>query len=367
MYLLNIRRKHVAGGTITRKSVATAVVTLPKNSYAYTGEAISPTVTVRLDGSLLSVNEDYTVSYVNNTNVGLATIVITGIGDFYGTAIKEFYITAAPSGWQFKVEDMEHVGSVRSVAWQGANMLAVSEDYSNSDALLVGYAFLNNLFIFGQRITKDSQGNVHIANMVLSSETSSNGSNPYLHARWVSGDGKKTYWWSNSDSKICVPATCSTGYDFANLSFDTASTFDKSVFTNGSSPFVFSFDGLRVFSFGDSSSYRRVYYADLSTAFDLGSMNASSASYVDLTDIPASYTKVVSGIVFSSNGRNMLVTAGTNVYQFVLENAFNLSDVTLTSSKEIDVNLRGIALVNKSTTLIGMTDGGYVHEYNLVA
>ena len=101
MYLLNIRRKHVAGGTITRKSIATASVTFPRNSYSYTGEAITPSASVRLDGALLSVNEDYTVAYVNNTNVGLATVVITGKGDFYGTAMgplpQYFLLSIQPS------------------------------------------------------------------------------------------------------------------------------------------------------------------------------------------------------------------------------------------------------------------------------
>ena len=59
---------------------------------AYTGKAITPAVTVKLDGKTLKKGTDYTVTYKNNTKVGTATVTITGKGDYSGTITKKFLI-----------------------------------------------------------------------------------------------------------------------------------------------------------------------------------------------------------------------------------------------------------------------------------
>jgi len=60
---------------------------------AYTGSAITPTVTVSFDGEQnLTLNTDYTVSYANNVNAGTATVTVTGKGNYTGTATKTFMI-----------------------------------------------------------------------------------------------------------------------------------------------------------------------------------------------------------------------------------------------------------------------------------
>ncbi len=61
----------------------------------YTGSAITPAVTVK-DGTKTLVNgTDYTVAYSNNTNVGAATVTITGKGNYTGTNTATFNIVAA--------------------------------------------------------------------------------------------------------------------------------------------------------------------------------------------------------------------------------------------------------------------------------
>ncbi|MBR1764318.1 MAG: CotH kinase family protein [Ruminococcus sp.] len=55
-----------------------ASVTIPYKSYAYTGSAIKPPVSVCFkDGSVIPTDQ-YTVSYSNNTKVGIATITVKG-------------------------------------------------------------------------------------------------------------------------------------------------------------------------------------------------------------------------------------------------------------------------------------------------
>jgi hypothetical protein len=66
--------------------------TIAKSSYAYTGKAIKPTVTVKYGSKKLTKGTDYTVSYKNNTKTGKATITIKGKGKYSGTITKTFNI-----------------------------------------------------------------------------------------------------------------------------------------------------------------------------------------------------------------------------------------------------------------------------------
>lgn len=52
------------------------------NEYTYTGYAINPTVSVKINGKVLESGRDYTVSYADNINVGTGKIYITGQGDY---------------------------------------------------------------------------------------------------------------------------------------------------------------------------------------------------------------------------------------------------------------------------------------------
>ena len=62
------------------------------NPQTYTGSAIKPSVAVTLNNKTLKLNEDYTVTYTNNTSVGTAQITIEGIGNYTGTKTTTFKI-----------------------------------------------------------------------------------------------------------------------------------------------------------------------------------------------------------------------------------------------------------------------------------
>lgn len=59
----------------------------------YTGEAVEPSVTVKIGDKVLKADEDYTVAYSNNVNVGSADVVVTGINEYSGTLSTTFAIT----------------------------------------------------------------------------------------------------------------------------------------------------------------------------------------------------------------------------------------------------------------------------------
>lgn len=58
----------------------------------YTGNEITPEITVILDGVTLTKDTDYTVKYESNTEKGVATVVISGIGNYSGVAKQTFNI-----------------------------------------------------------------------------------------------------------------------------------------------------------------------------------------------------------------------------------------------------------------------------------
>ena len=76
--------------TIDQADIGSATID-PIADQKYTGSAIAPTPVVKVNGSTLSAI-DYTVSYKNNINVGTATLVVTGKGNYKGTKEATFKI-----------------------------------------------------------------------------------------------------------------------------------------------------------------------------------------------------------------------------------------------------------------------------------
>ena len=58
----------------------------------YTGSAISPMVTVTVNGKVLTEGKDYSVTYSDNVNAGTGMVKVAGIGDYTGEKVVEFAI-----------------------------------------------------------------------------------------------------------------------------------------------------------------------------------------------------------------------------------------------------------------------------------
>ena len=69
-----------------------AEVALDKTTYTYDGKAKTPSITVKVGENVLVEGTDYTVAYSNNVNSGIASVTVTGIGNYTGTIKKEFKI-----------------------------------------------------------------------------------------------------------------------------------------------------------------------------------------------------------------------------------------------------------------------------------
>ena len=78
---------------VSKKSLNNGLLTLSETSYVYDGTYKKPAATVTLDGKVLQEGKDYTISYRNNLNVGVTTVIATGMGDYTGYTSKNFTIT----------------------------------------------------------------------------------------------------------------------------------------------------------------------------------------------------------------------------------------------------------------------------------
>ena len=78
--------------TIVRASVKKAKIVGLNTSYEYTGKAIKPNVTVKIDGRKLKKKTDYILSYRKNKKKGTALLYVKGVGNYSGTKKMKFKI-----------------------------------------------------------------------------------------------------------------------------------------------------------------------------------------------------------------------------------------------------------------------------------
>lgn len=79
--------------SISAASISSAKVSAAKQTF--NGQALSPSVTVKLGDRTLNSGTDYAVSYSNNQHAGTAEATVTGKGNYAGTASGTFTISPA--------------------------------------------------------------------------------------------------------------------------------------------------------------------------------------------------------------------------------------------------------------------------------
>lgn len=88
----------IEGGEGFTKDISSCTITLDKYSYTYDGNPKSPAVTVKDGNKTLMEFMDYLLVYTNNTEVGTATVMVTGMGQYSGTAFVDY--TIEPKSFQ---------------------------------------------------------------------------------------------------------------------------------------------------------------------------------------------------------------------------------------------------------------------------
>ncbi len=121
--------------TANNISVSTFIISAIPNK-TYTGNAIKPAVTVTVSNTILTKDVDYTVSYSNNINVGQATVVVRGIGDYEMFSSRANFAIVTKSIASAGVADIavqDYTGSEVTPAitvTDGANILREGTDYT---------------------------------------------------------------------------------------------------------------------------------------------------------------------------------------------------------------------------------------------
>ncbi len=114
-----------------KPDLSTATVTLEKDTYEYTGQAIQPQVTVVLDGQTLKYGLDYVVDYKNNVAPGIGTLTVRGILNYTGSVTKEFTIQAT----NLEVDKVQEVSVVTPQGELPALPKTVQVTFTNGTSL----------------------------------------------------------------------------------------------------------------------------------------------------------------------------------------------------------------------------------------
>ena len=99
--------------TIVEKTVLSKVTAQEISAQKYTGEAITPKVKLTYNKKKLVEGVDFAVAYSDNVEVGMATITVTGMGDFEGIKILRFKIKGTP------LSQATYAGLAASVKYTG--------------------------------------------------------------------------------------------------------------------------------------------------------------------------------------------------------------------------------------------------------
>ena len=117
--------------TITEsKLMSKASVSKIKNQ-TYIGAAIEPAVTVKFGKTVLIEGTDYSVAYANNKEIGTASIIITGKGDYVGEKTVTFKIAGTA------INKAKVTGIPKSVIYTGSDITAESTVWGTEPVLTV--------------------------------------------------------------------------------------------------------------------------------------------------------------------------------------------------------------------------------------
>ena len=140
---------------INRASISEATITGVANK-TYTGTAQTQNPKIKLGDRILTRETDYTLYYANNTNAGIATITITGIGNYEGEITKSFTIApvSMSSAEVTEISSKTYTGEALTQTPKvtiGSDMLILDTDYTVS--------YSNNTNAGTARITITGIGN----------------------------------------------------------------------------------------------------------------------------------------------------------------------------------------------------------------
>ena len=389
-------------GTKTVKLVITNSTLLSKVSVkkiqdqTYTGNAITPELTINYKGTPLEKGNDYEVSYDNHIEIGTATVTITGKGNYAGTKKVTFKITgeslkkAAISGVADKVYNGKEQTQTIAVSLNGKT-LTEGTDYTvtYADNKNVGKATVTVTGKGAYTGTVKKNFKITAYDMKTDSETKISGLENEITVKYLKGGNKPEISLTFDGTALVVGTDYTVSYK-NNKAVTTSETTKMPTMTiKGKGNFTGTLT--KTFSI-DSKALTDAQSPVTISVADVGYVN-KAGKYISkpvLTD--ADGKKLVAGkdydktIVYTledgtelSNqntveaGKNVKITvtgigaySGTieAVYR-VAENSFSKAKVTISSQK-----YTGKAVIldkDDITVKIGKTELEYGTDYEIVA
>lgn len=96
----------------------------------YTGQPLTPAVTLNDGNRILKKDRDYTVSYEDNTNAGTAKAIIAGVGEYTGSITKNFIIHKADQTLNAEVTESKiKVGKSAKITAFGKGMIIYRSEH----------------------------------------------------------------------------------------------------------------------------------------------------------------------------------------------------------------------------------------------
>lgn len=199
--------------SVKGKSISKAKVILDKNIYVYDGTAKYPNVTIVMNNDFLNYGTDYDIEYINNINLGTATVKIIGRGQYSGEINKKFKIKTAKNKI-YTVNKIKYMITNGKLNGKGA-VAVVGTTYSKKSKQLKSLEILDVVEIGGQKfkITAIGEGAFenysNLTSVVIGKNIVKVGKNVFLGAKKLENvqiKGKKLKQieknaWKNISSK----------------------------------------------------------------------------------------------------------------------------------------------------------------------
>ena len=151
--------EYIGSQTVTiaeRKATLQSSMVSQITEQTFNGGALEPNPEVSYNGATLVKDVDYTLTFANNTDIGTATVTITGIGHFEGTVTRQFLIRT-------KTLEQNFVASIANQEYTGTAIEPNVELIYNGSALKenVDYriSFSNNTEVGTATATIKGRGN----------------------------------------------------------------------------------------------------------------------------------------------------------------------------------------------------------------
>ena len=329
--------------------IADATITIAE-SVPYTGTPRTPSVTVVYDGATLVVNQDYFVSYNDNTEIGAATVVITGTGEFTGQVVKTFQIASSGSGggtWgPVDLSSATLVGTYSQYSLALAeNGFCVRGGYvfsTKSDGTVYRYPFNSGTREIGTGSTVCTKSNGHAGGWCISRD----GLHSYMYIKysreqalymydhataWDISDTDTHYWDHGHGMPYTIP-----------LSNYNSEVVAADINQNGTMLFTIDHGG-------KLGTHR------LSTAFDCQTAQESLATYVNLSELGLT-DKTIYGMQIAPDGLAIvIIDAAGMVIMCNLATAWDMSTIDVSTKRTFQTlpqnGIYGVGLTDDASTL----------------